>query len=403
MKTKCLWFGTFKLVLFTVLVLGSEGAGTAAEEAVNEACQALQEADGISAFIEFASDECRDSVLPVIDSFNDILNTTVELGMAAAAVCIPACQSLISIQTVCLGQETIDNGAAFFCGRNTQGQACYEAFRSNNGSRANDACRNEATCTASCRTELQDLIAEVGCCIRSSGYFSLLQENDVSFIDNCGLDRPDFCPHLFNSDPDVSTAVTEACQALQEVRGIRGYLEFADEECRNAVLPVTDSFNDILNTTVDLRMAAEAVCIPACQSLITIETVCLGQEVIDNGTAFFCGRNAQGEACYEAFRSNDGSRANDACMNEDTCTASCRTELQDLVADVGCCFRSTGYIPLQPFIGKCGLDEPDSCPTVFDSDLETTTCPTATDATTASALASMYTIIITIGIFFIVL
>ena len=75
--------------------------------------------------LQSANEECHNSILSVVGLLLEFQNATA-LEMAAAAVCIPACQSFYDLQVSCLGQEEADNRTTFYCGRNSQGQACYE-------------------------------------------------------------------------------------------------------------------------------------------------------------------------------------------------------------------------------------------------------------------------------------
>ena len=153
--------------------------------------------------LQSANEECRNSILSVAGLLLQLQNVTA-LEMAAAAVCIPACQSFYDLQVSCLGQEEADNRTTFYCGRNSQGQACYEAFQSNNGARVSSACSSN-NCTASCAAELQTLISDVGCCVRSFAYTFLMAE---SLFSTCDIAIPDFCPHPFNSAITTAAAYT---------------------------------------------------------------------------------------------------------------------------------------------------------------------------------------------------
>ena len=93
---------------------------------------------------------------------------------------------------------------------------------------------------------LQDLIADVGCCVSSVGYQAL---NDRS--NNCGIAIPKLCPHLFK------TSSSEACQTFGNDYNV--FLDgFAEEECCNAIRPLIASgvFGDIYNVSA-LNMAEQ--------------------------------------------------------------------------------------------------------------------------------------------------
>ena len=336
-------------------------------------CQTLQ--SNFTASLQFVDQECRNSVLPVLNLFADTQNVTAS-ETAAAAVCRPACRSLYDLQETCLGQLESDDRTAFYCGENQRRQACYEAFQLNNGSQVLAACRNiSATCTDSCRTELQNLIADVGCCVNSFVYRFLNTANGCIF-DTCGVTAPSFCPHLFRTVNQSD--FTQACETF--ARNFTASLEFVDQECRNNILPVIDFLGNFQNVTAS-EMFAAAACTPACQSLYDLQVTCVGQLVAENRTAFYCGENQLGQACYEAFQLNNGSQAIAACSNiGDTCTDACRTELRNLIADVGCCVNSFVYNPLivngSSVFDTCGVNTPDFCPNPFNSPR-----PTATDAT----------------------
>lgn len=334
------------------------------------ACSILQ--DNFTASLQFVDEECRNSVLPVFDLLGEFQNITVA-EMAAAAACIPACQSLYDLQVRCLGLLVADNRTTFHCGRNQQGRACYEAYQLNNGSRAFEACRDDGdTCPdVFCAAELLILIKDVGCCVSSFAY-DRLHTDSGSFFDNCRIDMPDFCPHNFRTE-DGSDSRRE-CEVLQ-VNAISS-LQFADEECRNSILPVIDLFDQ--NVTV----GATALCTPACQSSYDLELKCVGQPVADNRTAFYCGENVMGQACYEAYQLNDGSRALAACSNiGDNCTTTCANELQTLVSDVGCCVNTFvyGYLnaPDDCIYDTCGIPRPGFCPHLFNSQVPPTPESTA--------------------------
>ena len=164
-------------------------------------CRAFQ--ISLIAGLQFASEECRSSILSVASLLLEFRNVTTSEQVAAAA-CIPACQSFYNLQVSCIGQEEADNLTSFYCGRNPRGQTCYEAFQSNNGVRVSSACSNN-TCTAACATELQTLIADVGCCVRSFPYTFLMAD---SLSNTCGITLPDFCPHPFNSAITTTAAYT---------------------------------------------------------------------------------------------------------------------------------------------------------------------------------------------------
>lgn len=338
------------------------------------ACQILRE--NFTASLQFVDEECRNAVLPVFNVFGEFQNVTVA-EMAAAATCIPACQSLYDLQVRCLGLLVTDNRTTFHCGRNQQGQACYEAYQLNNGSRAFAACRsNGDTCSVTCAAELLILIEDVGCCVSSFAY-DRLHTDSGSFFDNCSIDMPDFCPHNFRV-VDESDSRRE-CQVLQA--NIFSGLQFVDEECRNSVLPAINFLTDIQDVTVP-RMAATAICIPACQSFYDLQVRCEGETVADNRTTFYCGENLMEQACYEAFQVNNGSRAFAACRNNgDNCTQSCADELQNLNSDVGCCVNSFAYgflnAPDDCIYDTCGVPRPGFCPHLFNSQVPTTTEPTA--------------------------
>ena len=168
----------------------------------SEECQAFQSSQ-LTAGLQFANEECSNAILSVAGLLFDLQNETA-LGIAAAAVCMPACQSFHDLQVSCIGQEASDIRTTFYCGQNSQGQACYEAFQSNNGARASSACSNN-NCTASCATELQTLISDVGCCVRSFAYTFLMAD---SLFSTCGITLPDFCPHPFNSAITTAAAYT---------------------------------------------------------------------------------------------------------------------------------------------------------------------------------------------------
>ena len=163
-------------------------------------CQAFQ--ISFIAGLQSANEECRSSIFSVTGLLLEFQNVTA-LEMAAAAVCIPACQSFYDLQVLCIGQEEADNRTTFYCGRNSQGQTCYEAFQSNNGVRVSSAC--SGNCTASCAAELQTLISDVGCCVRSFAYTFLMAD---SLFSTCGITMPDFCPHSFNSAITTAAAYT---------------------------------------------------------------------------------------------------------------------------------------------------------------------------------------------------
>ena len=186
-----------------------------------------------------------------------------------------------------------------------------------------------------------------------------------------------------------------ACQAVERIQeNFTATLQFVSSECRDSILPVTNLINDIENVTASAMVAA-AACIPACQSLYDLQVTCVGQLVAENRSAFYCGENQLGQACYEAFQLNNGSQAIAACSNiSDTCTDSCRTELRNLI-DVGCCVNSFVYDPLIVNGGSvfdtCGVNTPDFCPNPFNSPVPTTTDATAgatTDDTTADTTAA---------------
>ena len=126
------------------------------------------------------------------------------LEMAAAVVCIPACQSFLRLASIMPWTGEADNRTTFYCGRNSQGQACYEAFQSNNGARVSSACSNN-NCTASCAAELQTLISDVCCYVCSSAYTFLMAD---SLFSTCRITMPDFCPHPFNSAITTAAAYT---------------------------------------------------------------------------------------------------------------------------------------------------------------------------------------------------
>ena len=169
-------------------------------QSTRQECLAFQ--INIIAGLQSANEECRNSISSVAVLLLQFQNVTA-LEMAAAAVCIPACQSFYDLQVSCLGQEEADNRTTFYCGRNSQGQACYEAFQSNNGARVSSAC--SGNCTASCTTELQTLISDVGCCVRSFAYTFPMAD---SLFSTCGMTMPDFCPHPFNSAITTAAAYT---------------------------------------------------------------------------------------------------------------------------------------------------------------------------------------------------
>ena len=77
-------------------------------------------------------------------------------------------------------------------------------FQSNNGTRVSSACSNN-NCTVSCAAELQTLISDVGCCVRSSAYTFLMADSLFSI---CRITMPDFCPHPFNSAITTAAAYT---------------------------------------------------------------------------------------------------------------------------------------------------------------------------------------------------
>ena len=353
-------------------------------ESTRVACQAIERiAENFTASLQFVNNECRNSILPVVNLINDIENVTAS-AMVAAAACIPACESLYDLQVTCIGQLIASDRTAFYCGKNAQKQACYQAYQTNNGQQASIACSNNGdNCTDTCRTQLQNLITDVGCCINSFVYY-LLNFNDGFILDNCGVDTPGFCPNLSHTENLSNSRV--ACQTLQA--NFTASLEFVDQECRNAILPV-NLFANTQNVTAS-EIAAAAACIPACQSLYNLQVTCLGRLESDNRTAFYCGENDQGQACYEAFQLNNGSRAFDVCRNiGETCTDSCRTELRSLIADVGCCVNSFVYGFLNTGNGcifyTCGLTAPGFCPHPFNSEgptINNTTINTTTNVTT---------------------
>ena len=338
------------------------------------ACQILRE--NFTASLQFINEECRNAVLPIFNVLGEFQNVTVA-EMAAAATCIPACQSLYDLQVRCLGLLVTDNRTTFHCGRNQQGQACYEAYQLNNGSRAFAECiGNGDTCSVICAAELLILIEDVGCCVSSFAY-DRLHTDSGSFFDDCSIDMPDFCPHNFRV-VDESNSRRE-CEVLQA--NLFSGLQFVGEECRNSVLPAINFLTDIQNVTVP-RMAATAICIPACQSFYDLQVKCEGETVTDNRTSFYCGENVMGQACFEAFQLNNGSRAFAACRNNsDNCTQSCAEELQNLNSDIGCCVNSFAYgflnAPDDCIYDMCGVPRPGSCPHLFNSQVPTTTEPTA--------------------------
>ena len=199
---------------------------------------------------------------------------------------------------------------------------------------------------------------------------------------------PDFCPHNFRV-VDESDSRRE-CQVLQA--NIFSGLQFVDEECRNSVLPAINFLTDIQDVTVP-RMAATAICIPACQSFYDLQVRCEGETVADNRTTFYCGENLMEQACYEAFQVNNGSRAFAACRNNgDNCTQSCADELQNLNSDVGGCVNSFAYgflnAPDDCIYDTCGVPRPGFCPHLFNSQVPTTTEPTAAGMFTSRLCSS---------------
>ena len=200
------------------------------------------------------------------------------------------------------------------------------------GSRVIAACSNiSETCTESCRTELRSLIADVGCCVNSFVYCFLNTGNGCIF-DTCGPTAPGFCPHPFHTVNQNDS--TQACKTF--ARNFTASLQFVNEQCRDIILKVVNLLGNFQNVTASAMFAA-AACVPACQSVYDLQVTCVGQLVAENHTAFYYGQNQLGQACYEAFQLNNGSRAIAACNNiGDGCTDSCRTELRNLIADVGC-------------------------------------------------------------------
>ena len=317
----------------------------------------------------------------VVNLINDIENVTAS-EMFAAAACVPACQSFYDLLVTCVGQLIADERTAFYCGKNAQKQACYQAYQTNNGNQASAECYNNGdNCTDSCRTQLQNLMTDVGCCINSFVYY-VLNFNDGSLLDNCGVNTPGFCPNIFRTEDQSDSR--QACQILRA--NFFNGLQFVNEECRNTILPVVNLFADIQNVTAS-EIAAAALCNPACQSLYNLSVTCLGRLESDNRTAFYCGEDGQGQPCYEAFQLNNGSRAFDVCRNiDETCTDSCRTELQNLIADVGCCVNSFVYGFLNTGNGcifdTCGVTSPGFCPHPFNSEGPTINNAITTNVTT---------------------
>ena len=164
-----------------------------------------------------------------------------------------------------------------------------------------------------------------------------------------------------------------ACQAVERIQeNFTATLQFVSSECRDSILPVTNLINDIENVTASAMVAA-AACIPACQSLYDLQVTCVGQLVANKRTTFYCGENAQKQACYEAYQVNNGQQASAACYNiGENCTDSCMKELQNLITDVGCCVNSFVYYVLNfnngSILGNCGLAMPGFCPNLFPNE-----------------------------------
>ena len=180
-----LWFATSTLLLLlVVLVLENQCVSSTSNmkimhscvqrESTRVACQAIERiAENFTASLQFVNNECRNSILPVVNLINDIENVTAS-AMFAAATCIPACESLYDLQVTCIGQLIASDRTAFYCGKNAQKQACYQAYQTNNGQQASVArYKNKENCTDGCRTQLQNLVTDVGCCINSFVYYLL--------------------------------------------------------------------------------------------------------------------------------------------------------------------------------------------------------------------------------------
>ena len=240
-------------------------------ESTRVACQTLQQ--NFTASLQFIDEECRDIILPIVNLLGNFQNVTAS-EIFARASCVPACQSSYDLQVTCIGRLISDERFSFYCGENGMAQACYQAFQTNNGDQAVTACNNNRDiCTESCRTELQTLINNVGCCVNSFPY-SRLNANGGAIFTNCGLNMPGFCPHLFRTEDQSNSRV--ACQTLRA--NFAAGLDFVDQECRSSILPVLNLFADTQNVTAS-EIAAATACNPTCRSLYDFQVTCLGHAV----------------------------------------------------------------------------------------------------------------------------
>ena len=119
-----------------------------------------------------------------------------------------------------------------------------------------------------------------------------------------------FCPHSFHTVNQNDS--TQACETF--ARNFTASLQFVNEECRDNILTVVNLLGNFQNVTASAMFAA-AACVPACQSVYDLQVTCIGQLVAENHTAFYYGQNQLGQACYETFQLNNGSRAIAACNN----------------------------------------------------------------------------------------
>ena len=178
-------------------------------QSTSEMCEIIR--TNFTAGLQFATEECRIAIEPLFP-FSDFQNVTAS-EVVAAAICNPACQSWYDLRISCSGQLLTERFFSFYCGRNSQGQACYEAAQSNDDTQAACIQNGDINCTASCDTEVQNLISNVGCCVHSFPYSSLFAAGRPIFS-TCGFTVPEFCTHLFTSESSAAAVATAAYTSL---------------------------------------------------------------------------------------------------------------------------------------------------------------------------------------------
>lgn len=167
----------------------------------------------------------------VLDDSNPDANTIREIY---SAICSEDCKlPVVGFREDCQVRELTDP-ILKACEENSVQDLCILGLYTNNGTEAALNCRSAVatgTCSEDCRRSIQQLQADLGCCVNTLfnattfGY-ELLNVADMQLWQLCGVETPDFCRPSFLSFTGGANSPTYVFSILVTLAFTTAYLLF---------------------------------------------------------------------------------------------------------------------------------------------------------------------------------